>query len=103
MARTSGASGRQPDDVPSFSADGKRILFASHGTGTEQILTMGLDGKNQERITHDAFDNFGPTFAPDGEEIAFASTRTGHEQIFVVRTDGSHLSRLTHDSDDDTL
>jgi len=80
---------------PSWSPDGKRIVYAS-GVGT--IFTMDLDGSNRRLVvgpTAILGDSGWPSYSPDGTEILFASQREGKWQIYVVDVDGSNETRLS--------
>jgi TolB protein len=62
------------DDGPEASPDGKWIYFNSTRSGTMQIWRMGLDGKKQERVTHDdKFNDWFAHFSPDGKWITIIS------------------------------
>ena len=87
---------------PSFSPDGKRIVFlsdrdfSSWGSSNE-IYTMDSDGTNQTRVTKNDYDDGSPCFSPDGKQIAFTSVRAGKSQIFVMNADGTNAIQLTRD------
>ena len=101
---------RHDDWDPSWSPDGKRIIFFSNRDGhvmggipTFEIYVMDADGKNQLRITNDPNDDRSPSWSPDGERIAFVSNRDGHViggiptfEIYVMDTDGKNQQRLTN-------
>jgi Tol biopolymer transport system component/DNA-binding winged helix-turn-helix (wHTH) protein len=60
---------------PSFSPDGKQIVFVSDRDKNANIYVMQADGSNLRRLTDEpSFDNF-PAFSPDGTQIAFQSNR----------------------------
>ena len=49
---------------PCWSPDGLRIAFASNRTGTFQIYTMDLYGRNVERVTQTSIACNNPTWSP---------------------------------------
>ena len=65
------------DYNPSFSADGKWIVFTSERGGSADIYRVHPDGSGLERLTDDpAFDDQA-ALSPDGSMLAFVSTREG--------------------------
>ncbi len=86
------------DKDPSWSPDGKRIVFmsnrdghAKHGWLTSDIYVMDNDGGNLQRLTNnDRFDE-SPSWSPNGKRIAFVGNRT----IYVMDADGGNQQRLT--------
>ena len=95
------------DTYPSFSPDGKRILWrriladttAPRGYNSE-IFAMGSDLSNPINLSrHPAFDGY-PEWSPDGQQILFVSSRNGqttsHLQLFLMQADGSNIRQLTY-------
>ena len=87
---------------PSFSSDGKRIVFVSDRNfsswgSSNEIYVMDSNGTNQTRLTKDDYDDGSPCFSPDGKQIAFTSVRAGKNQIFVMNADGTNAIQLTRD------
>jgi TolB protein len=65
------------DYNPSFTVDGKWIVFTSERGGSADIFRVHPDGSGLERLTDDpAFDDQG-ALSPDGSMLAFVSTREG--------------------------
>ena len=89
------------DFYPSWSPDGRHIVFHSERDGNEEIYVMGSDGSNLRRLTNHRADDWYPSWSPDGRHIAFASDRDGNGQIYVMGSDGSNLRRLTNHRADD--
>ena len=97
---------------PSWSPDGKRIVFSSRRDGhfigkagiTEEIYVMDINGGNRQRLTNNRKNDLLPSWSPNGKRIAFAADRKGHFEnfeIYVMDTDGGNLQRLTNNPDDD--
>ena len=84
---------------PSWSPDGKRIVFVRHVAPfrtAQQIWTMNADGSGQTFITEGA----APSWSPDGNWIAFTRVvRMDADEpiwrVFVMHPDGSGLKRIT--------
>ena len=98
------------DRQPSWSPDGKRIVFTSWRDGlaidrvpTSEIYVMDADGGNPQNLTNHRHHDRDPSWSPDGKQIAFSATRDGHfendfgitEEIYVMDADGKNQQRLT--------
>lgn len=60
------------DYDPTWSPNGKQILFVSDRSGRPDIYIMDDDGDNQERVRLLTRHRTSPTWAPDGRRIAYA-------------------------------
>jgi len=49
---------------PSWSPDGRKILFISDRDGHAQVYVMDADGSNAARITHDDYEYARPVWSP---------------------------------------
>jgi len=99
------------DDDPSWSPDGRKILFTSYIVDPSTTLTpsevymMDADGSHQEQLTNDKFEKRGATWSPDGTRILFACRLGGKDAAGVVTfelcvMDGPYgaITRLTDNS-----
>lgn len=77
---------------PSFTPDGKRIIFSSNHRNPRSrnfdLFLVNMDGTGLERVTtHEDFDGF-PMFSPDGKRIIWASnrhdTKPGETNLFIA-------------------
>ncbi len=84
------------DGDPSFSPDGKQVVFASLRDGNAEIYLMNADGGDVRRLTdHPAWDSH-PVFSPDGTTIAFPSNRESEDSdVYLMSADGGNIRRLT--------
>ena len=85
----------EPEQHPSWSPDGKQILFTRGDVMTNiDIYVMDADSSNVTRLTeHPERDQRG-VFSPDGETIAFVSQRDGDVAIWLMAADGSNPRKL---------
>lgn len=81
---------------PSFSPDGKRVVYRVWGPGPDQrgLRILDLETSTTTRLTSSDYDTF-PGWSPTGDLIAFSSWRNGDFDIFTIKPDGTRLKRLT--------
>lgn len=86
---------------PSWSPDGKRIVYRVKGTERGLRIVNVDDGSVQTLTTRN--DNF-PFWSPDGARICFTRTTGGAQafDIFTIRPDGSELRQLTDSAGNDS-
>lgn len=65
------------DGFPSFSGDGRRLVFRSGRTGNFDIFLMNSDGTGVTNLTNNPANDTFPAFSPLNDEIAFSSNRDG--------------------------
>lgn len=83
------------NDSPSFSPDGKRIVYISTVSGKEQLFIAQVDGSSLLQITRDDADHEDPAWSPDGRKIAYVLMRQGLSVIYIMDSDGSNQEALT--------
>lgn len=88
---------------PSWSPDGRQILFESTRDGKYAIYVMNTDGTNLRKLTSGAADDEQPRWSRDGRQIVFISNRDGHSQLYLMKADGSGQRRLTNGPDEDYI
>ena len=103
------------DSFPSWSPDGKRIVFVSARDQNKkephniEIYVMDADGGNQQRLTNNLHADSFPSWSPDGKRIVFSARRPGHfesklsitHEIYVMDASGGNQQRLTENRKND--
>jgi TolB protein len=84
---------------PSWSPDGKKLVYRGATDSTLGLFVIDLDTKQITRITHDR-DNF-PGWSPNGDLIAFTSKKNNNYDLFTIKPDGTSLKRITTDPGND--
>jgi Tol biopolymer transport system component len=95
--------GRGCEREPSFTPDGRRIVFSrqvcDHGCQTA-LWSMNLQGENRHLIVRTpGFDAIDPNVSPDGSKITFVVKPRRYRDLLggelcVVNMNGSHLARI---------
>jgi TolB protein len=83
-------SGPERDSNPSFSPNGKQIVFDRIETGFNHIthiFVMNVDGSHLKQLTTGRVEDSEPVFAPNGKSIVFVSTRARDSSRSGDRTD----------------
>jgi len=78
---------------PSWSPDGKRIVYRAWGDSEHGLRILNLEDNSVTKLTED-YDNF-PSWSPAGDRVAFTSFRNNDFDIYTIRPDGSGLRQLT--------
>ena len=79
---------------PSYSADGKQIVYRVFGENVAGLKILNLEDRTTRVLTTE-YDNL-PGWSPDGSLIVFTRRVDAvNFDIFTIRPDGSDLQRLT--------
>jgi Tol biopolymer transport system component len=80
-----------PGRAPSWSPDGKRIVYVLHSGG---VAVMRADGSAKRKI-HSASEVYTASWSPNGRRIVFGKMTPKGAAIFTMAADGSGVKRLT--------
>ncbi|HET7622480.1 MAG TPA: BamA/TamA family outer membrane protein [Gemmatimonadaceae bacterium] len=69
---------------PSWSTDGRQLVFSGNRGGITDLYMVDADGKNLRQLTNDRFGDIQPQWSPDGKTIAFASERGDGADISLL-------------------
>ena len=86
------------ETTPSYSPDGKHVVFTSTRSGSEELWISRADGTDVRQMTSMGGPNCaGAQWAPDGESILFHSTREGTADLYLLLPETVEVRRLTTD------
>jgi len=97
------------DNEPSFSPDGKKIVFTSDRQDSDgDIYVMNSDGTGVTRLTSDEAFDADASFSPDGTKILFRSGRVvgDNSEVFVMDAvdndndgEGDNMTNISNNPD----
>jgi len=92
--------------TPSWSPDGKQLVFTGYDGGLSDLFVVNVDGSNLHRLTNDKYADLEPSWSPDGKTIAFATDRGtvtdfttlkfGNLRIALLHLDDGSIEVLRH-------
>jgi Tol biopolymer transport system component len=87
----SGVTRLTQGEMPTWSADGQKIVFSSLQTVPPSIRIINADGSNEQVLGTGLW----PTLSPDGTKVAFFSATGGPGGgIMMINIDGSNVTQL---------
>lgn len=78
------------DWQPTYSPDGKKIVFASNRDGETAIYVINADGSNVRKLVNDLPDCSLPTWSSDGMKLYFYS----ESRAYMMNADGGNLAKI---------
>ncbi len=92
--------------TPSWSPDGKQLVFTGYDGGLSDLFVVNADGANLHRLTNDKYADLEPSWSPDGKTIAFVTDRSsatdfealkfGNLRIALLHLDNGSIDILRH-------
>jgi len=90
--------GMHYDAQPRFSPDGKKVLYVSDYTGSENLWTIDLESKETTQVTKDKGKQYmSPDWTPDGKYVIASKgeSRLGVVKLWMGHIDGGSGKSLT--------
>jgi hypothetical protein len=88
-------------ESPSFSPDGKTVVFSALRGGIGDIYSVDLQTAQVVNLTTDDFNDYGPTFAPDGKSLLYSARISGNAKLFRIDLDTRAKTQVTFGTHDD--
>jgi Tol biopolymer transport system component/DNA-binding winged helix-turn-helix (wHTH) protein len=89
--------------APSWSPDGRTILFDARPEGHADVFSVPVEGGTPTPLAPSPANELAPVFAPDGSEVLFGSDRSGKWQIWSAKREkpltsgGGYAGRFSTD------
>lgn len=78
----------------------RRSTLAEEGTGTQELVVLGIDGSESSLTSWSSSAVFPVGYAPDGATFYFATLNASGSDLYRIDADGSGESLVAHLSDD---
>jgi Tol biopolymer transport system component len=81
---------------PSWTPDGRSIVYQLNSGSTSSIHVMTWDGRDDLKLSREEMAReYVPVISPDGTKIAFFASYPGHWALFIMNADGSDPHTIT--------
>ena len=86
---------------PSFSKDGKQVIYTRFDRGKPVLYSYDLQSRRTKRVSDQFKTNSGGNYSPDGSVVAFTAAAKGSSDLFTVGARGGKAQRLLAGKGDD--
>ena len=88
---------------PAVSPDGKRVAYFEYTDGTQNLVTINLDGSDKKYLTNytDGTWMQQVDWSPDGKQLVFAMLRNYQKNLYILNADGTGLTPISMDGWED--
>ena len=91
------------ESAPQYSPDGKRIVYQSDRSGSNEIWMCDSDGSHHVQVTFLNGFAGSPRWSPNGQQIAFDFHGEHKGDIYVISAEGGLPHPVVTDDSDDTV
>lgn len=88
-------SGPGNDQVPAWSPDGRKLMFFSDRSGTNQLYELELASSEVRQITQGPAAHSSASYSPDGRSIALMRAEPGNKGDVHLLVRGGKMVRIT--------
>lgn len=92
----------QPLMSPSWSKDGKSLVYVSFENRKAEIYTINIATKQRSKLTSFPGLNSNPTWSPDGSKLAMVLSKDGNPEIYTLNLSSKSIRRITTNTAIDT-
>ncbi|MFT6254560.1 MAG: TolB protein [Granulosicoccus sp.] len=85
----------EPILSPSWSPDGKSVVYVSFETGRPAIFVQNLLTGKREQLTNFKGLNSAPSWSPDGKKLALVLSKDGNPEIYTLNLATRKFNRIT--------
>jgi len=93
---------KQPILSPSWSPDGKNLVFVSFARGRPEIYVQNILNQQTRRVAAFPGLNGAPAWSPDGKYLALTLSKDGNPEIYLMNMANQQLRRITNNYAIDT-
>ncbi|MDC0437037.1 Tol-Pal system beta propeller repeat protein TolB [Gammaproteobacteria bacterium] len=89
-------SSSEPIISPSWSPDGKKVVYVSFETGLAKVYIQNIASGKRESVLSKNTQISSPSWSPDGKYLSLTIYQDGNAEIYILRLRDKTLTRITN-------